>query len=154
MNISVRAAVEQDIAALIELEMTFPEPERISRRSWRRLLLKPDAVQVAELEGQVAGAAVLLFRTNSRKARLYSIVTAKFARARGVARALIEQCERVANARACESINLEVHENNQNAIALYTSAGFGVTGTKHRSYSDGANAILMSKQLVMTGLSQ
>ena len=151
MNVSVRAALGQDIAALLELELTFPEPERISSRSWRRFLLKADVVQVAELDGQVAGAAVILFRKNSRKARLYSIVTAEFARGRGVARALIERCEHVANARACESISLEVHENNKNAIALYHSAGFGVVGTKHRFYSDGANAIVMSKQVAMSG---
>ncbi|MEQ9316854.1 MAG: GNAT family N-acetyltransferase, partial [Henriciella sp.] len=123
-------------------------------RSWRRFLLKPDAVQLAELDGQIAGAAVLLFRTGSRKARLYSIATAEFSRGRGVARALMERCERVAKSRGCEAISLEVHENNRNAIALYNSAGFRVTGTKQGFYSDGANAIVMGKRLATSGPGQ
>src|SRR6266852_1873343 len=73
-GLSVRRSRQADLDALWELENQVFETNRMSRRSLKRLLVAPSAaVLVAEHQGHLAGAAVVLVRANSAIARLYSL---------------------------------------------------------------------------------
>jgi [ribosomal protein S18]-alanine N-acetyltransferase len=72
--LSVRRSRPADLEELSALESQVFSINRMSRRSLRWLLASPSAeVLVAEALAEFAGAAVVLFRANSRIARLYSL---------------------------------------------------------------------------------
>ncbi len=136
-----------DLDQLVALEKAFPEPDRISRRSWRRFLKMPGTVLVVRDETGPSAAAVLLFRQNSTKARLYSIAVGAGGRGRGYGWAILEACLRLAEDRGCQMLTLEVRLSNEAAIGLYRKFGFEVSGTLVGYYDDGEAALHMTKTL-------
>ena len=60
MTQTVRAATQEDVAALTALELAFPEEDRFSRRTWQRLLRGNSAILVSAGAAGLAGALVLL----------------------------------------------------------------------------------------------
>src|SRR5512132_2007913 len=81
----VRPAQAADLDALLALESQAFRTDRISRRSFRRLLAAPSAaVMVAEHGGEIAGYALVLFRNGTPIARLYSIAVAPDAAGRRI----------------------------------------------------------------------
>ena len=69
-----------DLPALEQLENAAFSSDRISRRSWGRLLLSPSARVLVVRSGQtLGGACVVLRRKGSSVARLYSIAVARVA---------------------------------------------------------------------------
>jgi [ribosomal protein S18]-alanine N-acetyltransferase len=120
----------------------------MSRRSLRRLLASHSAViLVAHAGVAVAGVAIILFRVNSRIARLYSIAVAAEHTGRGIASALLAQAETVTRSRRCLSLRLEVHESNRGAITVYGKAGYRQFGRHTRYYEDKGDALRFEKQL-------
>jgi len=145
----IRRARPADLDALWDLEGRVFATDRMSRRSLRRLIASPSAVVLVALAGGVvAGGAVVLFRANSRIARLYSVAVAPTHSGRGIASALIAAAERVAQVRRCRALRLEVHEKNRAAIAVYRKAGFHQFGRHHRYYEDRGSALRFVKELV------
>jgi ribosomal protein S18 acetylase RimI-like enzyme len=120
----------------------------MARRSLRRLLASPTAViLVAQAGGAIAGVAIVLFRANSRIARLYSIAVAPEHTGRGIASALLARAETIARVRGCLSLRLEVHENNRGAIRMYGKAGYRQFGRHARYYEDSGDALRFEKRL-------
>ena len=120
----------------------------MSRRSLRRLLASQSAeILVAQAGFAIAGVAIVLFRVNSRIARLYSIAVAPEHTGRGIASALLAQAETVTRSRRCLSLRLEVHENNRGAIRMYGKAGYRQFGRHARYYEDSGDALRFEKQL-------
>lgn len=146
-DLYARRGVPGDLNAIVTLETMFPEGDRMSPRSWRRLLAREGWIWVCEIGGEMAGAAALLFRKGSSSARLYSLSTAEAFRGRGVARRLVEACARESLEKGCTRLRLEVHHRNDAAIALYRGLGFEIVREKPRYYADGGTAFVMSKQL-------
>src|SRR5690242_6632316 len=73
-SVVIRPARPADLNFLLHIEDQAFTSDRISRRSFRRLLRSPNAgVLVCERGGRPAGYAAILFRSTSRAARLYSI---------------------------------------------------------------------------------
>src|SRR5450755_4438652 len=94
-SLSVRRSRQADLDTLWELENQVFDINRMSRRSLRRLLAVPSAaVLIAERQGRFAGAAIVLFRANSRIARLYSLAVAPRVTGCGIGSALITAVER------------------------------------------------------------
>ena len=91
----IRAAAPADVEALVALENSVFETDRISRRSFLRFINSPSAeVLVAQgAGGGIAGYALNLYRRTTSVARLYSIATTEGARGSGVGRALMEAAE-------------------------------------------------------------
>jgi ribosomal protein S18 acetylase RimI-like enzyme len=144
----VRPATPGDLDALMALEAAVFATDRMSRRSLRRLLTSPTAaVLVAEHRGTVAGGAVVLFRPSSIIARLYSIAVAPRDAGNGIGPALLASAEAAALARECQFLRLEVHENNQRAIARYRKAGFREFGRRQAYYQDKGDALRFEKRL-------
>lgn len=143
----VRDASHADLPALLALEALFPG-DRMSARQYRHHLANPSArLRVAISGGALVGACVLFFRRGSTVARLYSLIVAPAARGLGLGLRLLDDTERVARARGCNRLRLEVRADNVAAIALYRRAGFLDAGLTPGYYDDGQAARRMSKSL-------
>ncbi len=148
LQIRVRSARPADLEELMELEQRIFATDRLSRPSLRRLLSSASAtVIVAEIGGRLAGAAVVLFRTRSTVARLYSIGVAPQMSGQGVAPALLAAAERAAMARKCRCMRLEVHVTNAAAISRYGKSGYRQFGRRAAYYEDGGDALQFEKPL-------
>jgi ribosomal-protein-alanine N-acetyltransferase len=136
----LRPARAADLDALLALEARFTS-DRLSARQFRHHLCNPRArLRVASLGGEVAGYALLLLRTGSRVARLYSIAVDPARRGRGLGAALLADAERVGRAAGAAELRLEVRTDNAAAIALYEGRGYRRTGRREAYYEDGAPA--------------
>jgi ribosomal protein S18 acetylase RimI-like enzyme len=126
--------------------------DRMSRRSLRLLLASPSAeVLLAQAGGgAITGVAIVLFRVNSRIARLYSIAVDPKHTHRGIASALLARAEKIARSRRCLSLRLEVHERNRGAIKVYRKAGYHEFGRYDRYYEDRSDALRFEKQLALS----
>jgi ribosomal protein S18 acetylase RimI-like enzyme len=144
----IRRGKPADLDALWDLENSVFATDRMSRRSLRRLLASPSAAAiVAQSDGAIAGVAVVLFRVNSRIARLYSLAVVPKHTGRGIASALLAAAEKTARSRKCQWLRLEVHEKNHGAIKVYRRAGYYEFGRHHRYYQDRGHALRFEKQL-------
>lgn len=143
----IRRARLADVAALVELERTFPS-DRLSARSFRHLIRLGRAdVWVYEDGGILLGNAVVLYRRGTRIARLYSLIVAPRARGRGIGGALLARVERDAARRDCTELRLEVRPTNRAAITLYGNRGYIDGGLVSRYYEDGKPARRMRRPL-------
>ena len=138
-----------DLDALVAFERNFfSSDHRISRRSFRRFIVSPrSALIVAEAGGQVAGCALVLYRQNSARARLYTIAVAGEFQRRGLARRLLSSAERNAARRGCRTMRLEVREDDAGAIALYETSGYRAFGRRPRYYAGRIGALRLEKAL-------
>jgi ribosomal protein S18 acetylase RimI-like enzyme len=147
-EVLLRPARPGDIDALAEIEARVFRGDRISRRGFRRFARSPHAALiVAEEQGELAGYALVLFRTGSSLARLYSIAVAPQFAKRGVGSALLAAAEDAAIAADRMAMRLEVHENNAKAIARYRKAGYNLFGRHFQYYADRGNALRFEKRL-------
>lgn len=133
---------------LLALEEACFATDRISRRNLRNLILSPSAYCIgAYLEGDLIGSMVVLFRSNSRSARIYSLAVAEKARGMGIGRKMLAKAEREARLRGCDRMRLEVRMDNIPAIRLYERLGFTDTKVLPGYYEDGAHAMVYRKEL-------
>jgi ribosomal protein S18 acetylase RimI-like enzyme len=145
---SVRAATSADLDALLEIEREAFGTDRISRQSFGRFLSSSTAaVLVAEMNGKLAGYALVLFRKASAVARLYSIAVASHAGGRRLGATLLDAAEQAAMARGASVLRLEVHEKNAPAIARYRKARYREFGRHHEYYEDKGHALRFEKRL-------
>src|SRR5262245_19388542 len=141
MPADIRAARASDIDALVAIENTVFETDRMSRRSFRRLIGADAAVLlVAESSGRISGYCVVLFRRGSKSARLYSLATGAGREGAGIGGALLGAAEQTARDRGCRSLRLEVRADNDRARALYERSGYTRIGDVADYYADGATA--------------
>lgn len=141
----LRDAVADDLPALVALESTFPG-DRLSARQYRHHLRNQRArLRVAVSEGRVVGASLLLTRSGSRRARLYSIVVDPACRGRGLGRALLEDALVQAARVGCGRLGLEVRADNSGALALYRGLGFTEQQRLPAYYDDGMDGLRLDK---------
>lgn len=146
--VSIRAATPADAPTLQAIETASFTQDRISPRAMAHHLRSETAhVLLATIGAAPAGYALLLYRSTSTLARLYSIATLPVARGKGVGRRLMEALERAAKKRGCDRLRLEVREKNRPAIALYESLSYRRIGRYEDYYQDGSPALRFEKQL-------
>jgi ribosomal protein S18 acetylase RimI-like enzyme len=151
-GLTVRRGTPDDLAALGAIESSVFPGDRLSRRSFRRLLSSPSAVTlVAVAEHRILGYAILLLRKSSSVARLYSLARMATEGNRGVGTALLEAVEREAAARGALQMRLELRPDNEGARALYERHGYVVFGRTADYYEDHADALRMRKSLIGAG---
>lgn len=144
----IRGAKLRDLPDLERIEAASFDGDRLSRRSFRRLLTSRSCdVLVAEIGKTLAGYAMVFYRASTDIARLYSIATTAEARGQGVGRALAEAALSAASKRGKTRFRLEVREDNGGAIALYRKLGFSEFGRREKYYEDGAPALRFEKTL-------
>ena len=133
---------------LLSLEAACFETDRINRRNMRHLLSSPSACCIgAYADNLLAGDLVLLSPRNSRSARIYSLAVAQSFRGRGIGRELMLAAEEAALRRNCNRLRLEVRWDNLTAIRLYERLGFRQVKSIPGYYEDGANAVVMHKEI-------
>lgn len=148
MPAQIRPARQSDIGSLVAIEDRQFETDRISRRSFRRLIDSDTAgMLVADLGGAVRGYCMVLFRAGSGIARLYSIATLPTEREHGMGRALLAAAEELARRLGRSRLRLEVREENGRAIELYEKNGYRRIGRTDDYYRDGMAALRYEKPL-------
>jgi len=148
MHADIRPARASDIDALVSIENSVFGTDRISRRALQRHVDSRTAtLLVAEDRGSVLGYALVLFRTNGRAGRLYSLAVKRGCEGSGIGRRLLAAAEKAALSRGCPIFRLEVREENVRAIDLYRRAGYRLSGRRQGYYEDGAAALLFEKDL-------
>ncbi|MCB1792246.1 MAG: GNAT family N-acetyltransferase/peptidase C39 family protein [Gammaproteobacteria bacterium] len=146
--VDTRAASTVDLDALVALEKHCFDSDRISRRQFRHLLTRGHAATfVAEADDGLLGSVVLLFSRGTATARLYSIAVAPEARGRGIARTLIERCEKEAWAQERAWMRLEIRKDNTPSIRLFESLGYRRFGIHIDYYADHMDAWRYEKAL-------
>ncbi|MFN3959680.1 MAG: GNAT family N-acetyltransferase [Parvularculaceae bacterium] len=146
--VKVRRARPGDLAAVDLIEQRSFTADRFARATLRRLLAASSADGlIAEVAGPAAGYAIVLYRSGSTVARLYSIAVDPAARGQGVASALLAAAERAARARGCCVLRLEVRASNHSALSLYRRAGFTLLERKPGYYLDREDALRLEKRL-------
>lgn len=144
-----RLATTADVPALSELEERSFQSDRLSARSFRRLLSVGNAALVLDEEaGQIRAYGLVLFRRGTVLARLYSFAVDPKLRGRGLGRRLLEECERIACERGAIYMRLEVRSDNEAAIAMYRDMGYRKFSVAEDYYEDHMDAQRMEKLLV------
>jgi ribosomal protein S18 acetylase RimI-like enzyme len=147
-SFKIKDAGPADIVGLTALEAAAFAAERLSRRSFFRLVgAESAACRLVRLDGEIAAYSILLFRHGARVARLYSIAVDSRHRGRGLAEALIRDAERIAERRGSVTLRLEVREDNGAAIALYRRLGYRPIGRYANYYADDSDALRFEKTL-------
>jgi ribosomal protein S18 acetylase RimI-like enzyme len=144
----VRDATPADLDGLVGLENRCFEADRLSRRSFRKLIGSSTAsLRLATRAGRVAAYALLFFRAGSDVARLYSVAVDPAHRGAGLGPLLLADCEATARARGLGLLRLEVREDNAGAIRLYERLGYEPIGRYPRYYADRTDALRFEKRL-------
>lgn len=148
MAAAIRPARATDAGALAAIENAAFSTDRLSERSFLRLILSASASVLAAADGDtVVGYLVLLFRSGSSKARLYSIAAAPERAGAGLGRTLLEAAEAEAARRGASTLRLEVRAGNFRAIRLYELNGYRRFGRLEGYYADGEAAFRLEKEL-------
>jgi ribosomal protein S18 acetylase RimI-like enzyme len=93
------------------------------------------------------GYGVVLYRANSRRARLYTIAVAETTRGQGLASALITALAAEAHWRGCRQLGLEVRADNIAARRLSEKLGFHFANALAGYYEDGTAGLRMTLPL-------
>jgi [ribosomal protein S18]-alanine N-acetyltransferase len=145
---ALRPADAKDLAALIALEQSSFDTDRLSPRQFRTHLSNPNALLwVANVDGNLAGYGLVFTRASTRVARLYSLCVAQSARGAGWGARLLDQLEKRARERGAERMRLEVRANNLAARTLYETRGYGLLRLLPAYYQDGADGVRLEKAL-------
>lgn len=149
LDVAIRRAVPADVPGMVDLENSVFATDRLSRRSLRTLIARPSAcILVAEAEGRLMGALVILYRRSTRLARLYSLSVDPAMRGAGLGSRLLAAAEDDARARGASAMRLEVRSDNAGAIALYRRHGYRHMGNRESYYADGGDALRFGKTLL------
>lgn len=144
----IRPATLDDLDALVRIENSTFETDRISRRNFRYLLTKANAATlVDEADGKIRGYAMALFHTGTSLARLYSYAVDPACQRRGVGQALVEASEALALERECIALRLEVRRDNPASIKLFEKLGYRHLEVVPDYYEDHAAALRFEKTL-------
>ncbi|MEX0899612.1 MAG: GNAT family N-acetyltransferase/peptidase C39 family protein [Gammaproteobacteria bacterium] len=145
----VQPATLDDLDALVDLEHRCFDSDRLSRRSFRRMITRANAALLIDREGDaLRGYALVLFHAGSSLARLYSVAVDPAHRGHGIARTLLAEAERVAGERDCIDMRLELRRDNSDALKLYEASGYRQFDVQADYYEDHMDAVRMEKSLV------
>jgi len=144
----LRRGVASDLTALEALEQRAFSSDRLSRRSFRQFSRSPNAALIVAGGGKTLfGYALVLLRSGSHMARLYSLAVDPQHRGRGLGSMLLAAAEQAACGRGSGVIRLEVREDNAAAASLYRRHGYRKVKRISRYYQDGAGAVRLEKPL-------
>jgi ribosomal protein S18 acetylase RimI-like enzyme len=144
----IRAATLDDLDALAELERTSFRGDLLSRRQFRYLLTRANALTLVETQrGRLRGYVLLVFRSASTVARIYTIAVAAPDRRRGVGAALLAAAEKAARGRGCDRVRAEVRSDNRASLALFERRGYRRFGGYSDYYADGCDAARVERRI-------
>ncbi len=143
MTIVLRPLAPTDAALLAALHRDWDEPW--DERAFATLLATPGVFGLLAGDDQPLG--FILCRIAADEAEVLTLFVAQARRRKGVATALIEDAiSRLRDARTT-ALFLEVSAANAPARALYTRLGFTEVGRRPRYYRDGADALVLRRDV-------
>ncbi len=147
--ISFRHAVKEDINALVFIENSCFDHDKITHRNFQWILEKGHAdIILLEVDGTITGYGLLLYRRGTSLVRLYSIAILPNQQQTGLGKALMQQLENTAQNHDCVYLRLEVRPDNERAIALYQRLGYHQFNRKQDYYEDHSEALCFEKRIV------
>lgn len=152
--VALRSAAPGDLKALLALEQLCFSGDRLSRRSFINFL-KPNASHdcwVLALDADIIGYVLVLYRSGTNLARLYSIAIHPDWQGQGWSQKLLKQAEQVAADKQCVYLRLEVKVDNVAALKLYEKNGYKTLSRIAEYYEDGTDAFRMEKRLHASAL--
>lgn len=142
----LRPAGLADLEAVYQLEDACFKERRFQRDHVQWILTNPSALTLVEDGGRdLLGAVMLLFE--GRVCRILSIAVISEARRRRLGSAMMREAERIAAARGCVVVRLEVSTRNVGAVEFYRRLGYEVDGFLPRYYSWGEDAHSMRRRI-------
>ena len=142
----IRKATLDDLESIVSIEQTF-SADAFSRRSLRYFVMR-GATLVMVLDEEVVGYSIVLMRSGSHRARLYSIAIADGHRGKGYGDDLLRSCEDYATTIGAKEMILEVSEDNSIAQNLYKSRGYEYLKILPDYYENGVGGIQLGKRLI------
>jgi ribosomal-protein-alanine N-acetyltransferase len=137
------AATAADSPALAALHAAaFPDRERWGPDAIRLMLEMPGAFGL-----HLPAQGFVLARVAADEAEILTLAVAPGARRQGHGGALLAAAMAQAVARGATVMFLEVAEGNAAARALYAMGGFAEAGRRRRYYPDGADALVLRREL-------
>jgi len=147
-TVHLRPASLADLPAIEQIELQSFAGDRLSHRSLKYLLTRARALKlVAELGGRVVGYIVVLLRSGSTSARVYSLAVDPAARGARIGARLLEAAEQSALSQGRDRVHLEVRADNGAAIHRYREAGYTQFASEPDYYQDGETALKFAKSL-------
>lgn len=132
-----------DIAEAARLHaLAFPAAEAWGPDAIRLMLEMPGTFGVLR-----PAAGFVLARVAADEAEILTLAVAPDARRKGVGSALLAEVMAGAVVRGAGAMFLEVSDRNAAARALYGAAGFLSVGRRKRYYGDGADALVLRREL-------
>lgn len=142
----IRRMTEDDIEAVLALDAGKYQPKWNHEMFLSELQTNPYA-KVYVLQEQDSIIGVLDFWITFETAQLANIAIAENRQRKGLGSKLMDEMLRVCNEKMCDTISLEVHVDNQQAILFYEHYGFIKASIRKGYYEDGCDAHLMIKPL-------
>ncbi len=143
-----RLARLTDAAALHLLEQQVFDGDRLSLSRIRYFIRSAqNELWCLEENNILLGYALVLFRRNSSKTRLYSLAVAPHARGRKLSKVLLQWAEQQALLRSILSMRLEVRHDNVPALQLYDRFGYQKIRHLPAYYADGTDGWRLEKHL-------
>jgi len=146
-----RTATPDDLPELLRLERAaFLREDWFPAYMFRRLLLRvpeghPILVAHAPRHPSILlGDILLYFRKGSHAVRIYNLVVDPASHGMGIGSVLLNAAIRLAQARGCNKLTLEVRASNQSAIEFYTRRGFSTVTQLSGYYPNGEAALKMA----------
>ena len=149
-NLRLRLSITKDLGALVRLEEVAFTSDRFTAEHIEYLLSRArSTIFIAEINGEVAGAAYLLWRKKAQSGRLYNFAVDPRYQAMGIGSLLLQESEREAARRGYLKMNLEVRLDNESVIRYYELRGYQAFKQTPDFYDDGSPALRMSKAITI-----
>jgi ribosomal-protein-alanine N-acetyltransferase len=144
MKTHIRAAVAEDLKAIVSIAAESPTAPQWSQKEFAAMLEADETapllrrVVVVERGGEVAGFAVytVLRTVFPPEAELESLAVGPSHRRLGLGKALLAAVNVGAASFGTEWLLLEVRASNAGALALYRGVGFTLAGIRKRYYAN------------------
>jgi [ribosomal protein S18]-alanine N-acetyltransferase len=152
LPIAIRNAASADAASLARLEeLCFSEgyaDKMMSEGDFLETILGGnDHILLAELDGRLAGYALLLVRADEREGDFDSLAVAPEFQGKGIGEVLFQSVEAKCQQLELRRLNLEIREDNYTLLKRYHRFGYKCFEIEENFYEDGAGAIRMYKVL-------
>ncbi|HJT86434.1 MAG TPA: GNAT family N-acetyltransferase [Bryobacteraceae bacterium] len=147
---SIRRARPADLARILEIERASFGRDAYDRKLFADFLVRcGELFLLAERPGKICGYSITCIRGAGKEARaeLVSIAVDPRLRLAGAATALLESTFRRLRRRRVALLALMVRQSNRRARAFYAKHGFTRVRIVRGYYEDGADGILMKRQV-------
>ncbi len=154
-TISAATTENAENLALLEREI-FPAKtygnDVLDQKKFTYFLTRANAATlIARDKKQIIGYALLLFRSNSNVARLYSIGLSPKHQSHGAGRFIMQSFEAFCNEIGIDKITLETHKSNISMQKLCESEGYKMAYEISNYYADGSAALKYKKHIGLKG---